>query len=131
MNAPTDLELVRAFYSAWNRGDLHGVLERFDQRGEFRPIFGMLFDAERYTGHAGITAWFTEVHESWAEYRLEPERLIEDGDRIVGIVHVVARRDGGAEYDARAAYIATVKDGRIVLFEGYDAEETLAALGVT
>jgi ketosteroid isomerase-like protein len=111
-----------------NERDLDGVLGSFDPRGELRPIFGMLFQAHQYVGHEGITAWLDEVRESWAEYRLEPERLIEDGERIIAIVRVVARHDGGKELEARAAYISTVRDGRIVLFEGYDAGETLASL---
>ena len=80
---PSDAATVERFYAAWNSGDVEGVVSAFDPHGEFRPIFGLLHSETHYRGRQGITAWFREFHDSWDEYRFEPQRILQAGSHIV------------------------------------------------
>jgi ketosteroid isomerase-like protein len=130
VTASSDTDVVRGFYAAWNSSDLDGVLAAFDPDGEFRPLFGALVSATSYRGHDGIRALFGEIRGEWDEYLFLPQRLIEDDDQVVAIVRIAARRPkGAAVLEARAAYVCTLRAGRILVMEGHDADETLERLG--
>jgi ketosteroid isomerase-like protein len=60
----------------------------------------------------------------------EPQEILEEGDRILVVAHVVARgRGSGIEVDGTAFHVWTVADDRAVRFEVYlDREQALAAL---
>jgi ketosteroid isomerase-like protein len=122
-------DVVRRFYTCWNASDLDGVLAAFHEDGEFLPVMVPLLTSDVYRGHEDITRWFTELRERWAEFRAEPEQLIQLGeDDIVVIVRLVATDGAGAQLDARIANVFTMRDGRIAVLEGRDAGETLAQL---
>ena len=121
-------DVVRRFYAAWNASDLEGVLDTFHPDAEFWPVMVPLLSREVYRGHAEITRWFTELRERWAEFRTEPEQLIEIADGVVVILRLVATDAAGEELDARIANVFTVRDGRIAVMEGRDAGETLEEL---
>ena len=129
MTAATDTDVVLGFFAAWNLWDLAGVQAVFDPAGVFTPLFGALVSATRYRGHDGIAEMLRELQAEWAEYRYEPEQMLEDGDRVVAIVRIAARRPTGPVLEARAAYVCSVRDGRIVAMTGHDADETLERLG--
>ena len=122
-------DVVRRFYTSWNASDLDGVLATFNEDGEFLPVMVPLLTSDAYRGHEDIARWFTELRERWAEFRAEPERVIELGeDDIVVIVRLVATDGAGAQLDARIANAFTMRDGRIAVLEGRDAGETLEQL---
>jgi ketosteroid isomerase-like protein len=121
-------DVVRRFYACWNADDLDGVLETFHPEAEFWPIMVPLLSSEVYRGHAEITRWFTELHERWAEFRTEPEQVIELPDEVVVILRLVATDAVGEELDARIANVFSFRDGRIAVLEGRDAGETLEEL---
>jgi ketosteroid isomerase-like protein len=123
-----DTDAVRRFYAAWNASDLEGVLDAFDPDAEFWPVMVPLLSREVYRGHDGIARWFAELRERWSEVRAEPERIIERGERVVVIVRLVAADAAGEELDARIANVCWVRDGRIVVLEGRDADEALEGL---
>ena len=61
-----------------------------------------VFNPDVYEGHAGLRRLGQEVGEVWEEFKIEPERFIEKGDRVV----VIERRTGRGEesgLEARAA----------------------------
>ena len=121
----SDAATVERFYSAWNGGDLEGVIGTFAPEGEFRPVFGLLHRERRYQGRDGITAWFREFHDDWEEYRFDPEDMLAAGRHLVAIVRVAARRDLGEDTHARVAHVFALRDSLIVLLEARDADDTL------
>ncbi len=56
-----------------------------------------------------------EVAQVWDEFTLEPERMIEDGDRVIVFEHRRGRGSGsGVEVDQRSASIWNLRDGLVV-----------------
>lgn len=68
--------------------------------------------------------------DSWAVYRLEPERVEQVGDRVLTVVREVARgRSSGLSLDSRWGYVLTVRAGAIARVEAYrDPEDAIAAV---
>jgi ketosteroid isomerase-like protein len=123
------VDTLRRFYELWNSGDVDALTELFDPEAEVRPALSAFLAATVYRGRAGVADWYAETHEPWAELRVQPERFVENGDRVLGMVRLVARSPGShVDVDAEIAHIATTREGRIVRLEGYD--EPSAAMAV-
>jgi ketosteroid isomerase-like protein len=86
--------------------------------------------AQVFRGRDGLKRWIASNKEAWEEWRVEPKRLLDAGDRIVALVHVVARGgSSGISLDRETAHIWTVVEGRVVRCEVYlEPSEALAAV---
>jgi ketosteroid isomerase-like protein len=126
--AESDLERTHLFYDAWNRGDIAEIQEFFHADAELRPYLGAMIGKGHLRGHEGVREWFEGLRETWSgRFRLEPERFIEAGDRVLVIVRLIAATgDGGGEIDAVVGNFWWFRDGRVARFEAGDAEEALA-----
>jgi ketosteroid isomerase-like protein len=125
-----NVEIVRAWYDAYNREDWDAMLKDaapgfevdFSRAvGPWRGVFGL--DQIR-------RAW-EEFGETWESTRLEPHEFIEAGDLVVvpGTQHVKGR--GGIEVSSRAAFVWTIRNGaieRMVMYQ--DKEDALDAAGL-
>jgi ketosteroid isomerase-like protein len=92
---------------------------------------------EAYRGHGG---WLRAA-KTWAEpfewLRIELERIVDAGDRLVSIHRLRTRaRHTGIEFDSRdedggLAYLWTLRDGKIVHLRAFvDPDEALEAVGL-
>jgi ketosteroid isomerase-like protein len=141
-----NVETLRAFMETWSP---EWTLEAW-RRGE---IMDMSFvdpdvtyeDAvlpdhvgEVYRGHEG---WLRAA-KTWIEpfewMRIELERIVDAGDRLVSIHRIRTRaRHTGIEFDSRdggggLAYLWTLRDGKIVRLRAFvDPEEALEAAGLS
>ena len=69
--------------------------------------------AATYRGHDGIRRFYGEVSEVWEEFRWEPQRFVDAGDRVVVLLHSHGRgRGSGLEMSRDVAMVWTVRDGR-------------------
>jgi ketosteroid isomerase-like protein len=127
-----DVEVVRAAYEAWNRGDLPALRKAFHSDAEIRPLLGAVPSASIYHGHEGITRWLADAYEPWDELRVELSELIERPGCVVGLARLVGRGKGsGVEVASDVAHVAVVRDGQIVRFDGFhNREEALEAVGL-
>ena len=127
MAAP-EIEVVRRFYRAWTEGDLPGMLAVVDPEVDADPVLGVLYDRQRYRGHAGIAEWYAEVAELWRDgFEAHVEDAWIRGDEVIAFVRLVGHR-AGRSLDARIGVECGFRDGRISSFVGHDAEEAAAAL---
>ena len=126
-----NVEIVKAWYDAWNREDWDAMLKdaapgfevdfsRSD--GPLAGVFG-LDQIRRVVG---------EFRETWESARWEPHEFIEAGDLVVvpGTQHVKGR--GGIEEVARGAFVWTIRNGaieRMVMYQ--DKEDALEDLGLS
>src|SRR3954469_1325994 len=106
-----NVEIVKAKYDAFNRGDWDAVVFKdaapgfemdFSRAlGPWRGVYG--FDQLRRV--AG------EFRETWESARMEPREFVEAGDLVVvhSTVHVKGR--DGIEVVARAAFVVTIRNG--------------------
>jgi ketosteroid isomerase-like protein len=125
-------EIIRRMYRAWNTGDVDALADVFDAEVEVRPALSTFLASSVYRGHDGVAAWYAETYEPWAEMTAEPQRFVDARDCTVVVVGLHARVPGGeVELEGEIAHVVTIRDGRIVKLDGYDAPEAaLSAVGM-
>jgi ketosteroid isomerase-like protein len=124
-----NVEVVRAFYAAWKRGDLPGPVELMDPQMEYVNPDGALEPGTRQ-GRGEVTRAMERVLEGWSTWANEPEEMIEQGDRVAVVVSYRARgRSSGIEVEGRESALWTLRDGKVVRYEWFhgpdDAQKAL------
>jgi ketosteroid isomerase-like protein len=67
----------------------------------------------------------------WDSYRIEIERAVDCGERVLVLVNAFGRLEGSEQEVAlKSSEVWTVRDGRLVRWEAYlDRTEALRAIG--
>jgi ketosteroid isomerase-like protein len=125
-----NVEIVRRGYEHFNRsGEVdYSVLDPeivYDlSRRTFDPLV--------FHGHEGVREFPSFLWEQWASRRMEPQDLIEAGDKVVASVRLVGvGRKSGVETRANAAHVWTFSEGKIVRLTVFETmEEALEAVGL-
>lgn len=83
-------------------------------------------------GREGLAQLGAMLRDAWGEWRFEPERLIDAGDRVVVLVRVVARGGAsGVQVALETAHVVTVRDTRMASVRVYrDRAQALDAVGL-
>ena len=134
MTAAEDIDAIRSAYSAWNRGDVNGLLEGMADEVEVVPVLGDVVSADRFCGHEGVRRWYETVHSTLENFRAEIKDVIEIGDgRYLVKLHFSGHgQASGAPVALDAAHILTVQGGKAVRLVGYQSwKEGAAAAGIT
>jgi uncharacterized protein len=86
-----------------------------------------------YEGREACGRFFERWFGTWDEIRLTPERFIEDGDRVLALMHIEARgKESGVPVVIRSADLFTIRDGKVASLTGYpDRAEALADTGLS
>ncbi len=111
----TNLELVRAAYEAFERGDVEGVLASFDPDIEWIEPDGYWPGARGV--HRGVDAVrriFATYPERWAEWTVVPEEFVDAGDVVLMRGRCRFRAHGGSDVEMRLANVWRLRDGRAV-----------------
>jgi ketosteroid isomerase-like protein len=104
------------------------------------PDFEVVMVGPAYAGatiEASGADGFREVWTDWTSpfesYRIDLERMIDAGDRVVSLVTMCGKtRTGGVEVEAPGAAVWTLADGRLRRVEFHlDREAALRAAGLT
>ena len=112
----TQTDALIQFYAAVNRNDMQAITKDFDPQitrvePEGFPTSGT------YRGIAAVRAQFASARGTWAEGSCDPERFIEQGDKVVVYVHVQVRLKDSTDWiDARFADGFAFRDGRITQY---------------
>ena len=110
--APVDV--VRAAYAAYNRGDLDEGLSYISPDVEW-VLPPSALHGDVLHGPDALHHLLRSEYEAFSEIRREPVELEENGEQVVGFVAQHVRgRSSGIELDMRAPYAFTVRDGLIV-----------------
>jgi ketosteroid isomerase-like protein len=128
---PTNLDLVRSIYAAWERGDFSGA-EWADPEIEFAFADGP--EPGRWTGLEEMAAHYGDWLRGWKDFRANPEEyvVIDDG-RILVLVHNTGRgRASGLELEQRSvANFFEIRDHRVTRLVLYwDRDHAFADLGL-
>jgi ketosteroid isomerase-like protein len=129
-----NVEIVRSVSESFVRGDWGSIAELVDPNVEFHGTVGGLDQGRVWRGvHQFRPAIEEEDLEAWDERRLEPQELIDAGDKIVVLLREYRRgRASGVELVNDTAAVFVVRDGRIVRGQGYmDPAKALEAVGVS
>jgi ketosteroid isomerase-like protein len=131
MSEQSNVEVVRAMYEAFGRGDIPAVLTGMDDSMVFTilgssavPLAGVR------RGLAGMRQFFDELAQTLEFSRFEPHDFIAQGDRVVALVHYAGKnKNTGRQFDAESAMVWTIRNGKAIQFVEYTDTEQLAKAG--
>ena len=120
-----NVDVVREMLEDYLRGDYERALPAFAHDVE------VITSLEMFHGHAGVVEEAKRWEEIWSDYRFEVEDLVDSGDRVVLLYHQVGRaKESGVEVEERAAWVYTLREGKITRVEMFqDRETALRAAG--
>ena len=139
-----NVELVRRYYAALpglraaNPDDDPALLDRMfrdylDEAVEIYMPPEYPEGEQVLRGREGAAQLVAMLREAWAEWRFEPERLIDVGDRVVVLVRVEG--EGGASgvpLELKTAHVWTVRNGHLSSAHLYrDRAKALEAVGLS
>jgi ketosteroid isomerase-like protein len=110
-----NIDWVRQAIEAWARGDISTVQALSEGRltpdCEFHPLY-----LDRvYRGADALSQVFTDVTETWADYRMEPEDIVDLGAYVLVQVRITARGVGsGVPVEQRVAMLGRFDAGKLV-----------------
>ena len=126
-----NVELVRAAYEAWNRGDLDAALRHTHTDIEFVQD-SRIPGAVNLVCRSAVRTWLGSFQETWEWFRIGPERIEVVGDRVLVVARISAKgRLSEAEVEQRVGHVLTFHDGQILRWNSYaEVAEALEALGL-
>jgi ketosteroid isomerase-like protein len=127
-----DVDMIRAGYEAFNRGDVDFIVR------QAAPDFELV-TAERvpnpgtYRGADEARRFFEDLFEPFEEIVIEPQEFFDRGDRVLALVTVRSRpRGSSAVVENRIAHLWTVRDGKAIRFQIFpERARGLEALGLS
>ena len=126
-----NVEIVRAAFAAFNRGDVDAALK------DAAPSFEYDFSRSRSPGRGiyrldQMADYFKEFASMWEAMRLGPDEFVEAGEHVVTPFTNSFRGRDGIEVTARAAFVWTIHDGAIARITFYqERHEALEAAGLS
>ena len=125
--ANADVETLKDGYAALNRGDLMVVLSLLDPAIEWHEPAPSL-EAGTHRGRDSFEGFLRGRLESFDNFRVEPERVVERGDALVVVVRQTGSgRSSGLPIETRLAHVWTLAEDRVVRWEA--VADPQAALG--
>jgi ketosteroid isomerase-like protein len=128
------VELVRASWDAWARGDMDGVLDTFHPAIEWDTThFAGWPESDVYRGHDEVRRFFEEWLGTWDSYEAGLEDVIEVEDRVVTLCwQRGVGRESRVPVEVGWAQVVAFRDGKIAIIDNYtDRPEALEAAGLS
>jgi uncharacterized protein len=127
-----NVEVVRAIYESYERGDFLAAFERFSEDIEW---FGPpdVSNSGFAQGHEGVRQSLSTWIGTWDEYRFELRELIDAGDQVLAVGWHSGRGKGsGVEVSEEIFSVWTVRTGKAVRQQMFrDRAQALEALGLS
>jgi ketosteroid isomerase-like protein len=126
-----NVELVRRMHHAFNQRDTETFLGLLDPDVEWVPMMARL-EGTVYRGRAEVEGWLAGLDRDWLALRTEPQEFRDLGDVVlaVGTWHARARTSGVVLDSEPGAWVARVRDGKVVRQETFtDLGQALDAAG--
>ena len=129
-----NINVVRSFFEAAPRGDFAAALGALDPQIEWiEPGVPALWFTGTFHGPEAVVSGVIGPTAQYVDdFGVTIDRYIAEGDHVVALGHDRGRAKAtGREFNQPAAYVCTVRGGRIVRFEAYvDTAQWLVALGL-
>jgi ketosteroid isomerase-like protein len=113
-----NVELVHAVYDRLNVGGAEAVRKLLDPDVVFKEPPEQP-GATAFHGMDAAIEGFGKWSENWEMHRIEPERLIDLGDRVLSLEHHRLRGRDGVEVEADSATIWTLRRGKVIRVEAW------------
>ena len=127
-----NVETARGLFAAFEEGDFEKVAPFLHPDLETRPALVGALEGTTYRGVDGMRQFWADIDATWAEFRIEPTefRQVQGGVLVLGRVYARGR-ESGIPLEANAAWLAGVRDGRLVTFQSFNGQaEALEAAGL-
>lgn len=114
---PSRVDVIRAGYEAFGRGDVPAVLALFAEEAQWYAP-DELPTGGTFHGPAGIAAFFSGLPAHYDELHVELQRFLDAGERVV----VEGRHTGriaGTAFDVGFVHVWTLQGGLAVGFREY------------
>jgi uncharacterized protein len=121
-NSVQNSSIVDGLYKAFAAGDIPTVLGGMDSAVVWNESEGNAYaDGNPYIGpEAVLNGVFARIGEEHEYFNLKDIELHEmNNDKILATLRYDAKYKNGKSYDAQAAHLWTLRDGKIVAFQQY------------
>jgi len=125
-----NVEIAKAFFEAWNAGDMDAIRETYDPEVIFRTDEGWP-EPGPFVGVEAVMRWLGQMRETWDSDEIETISLTDAGDRVVTRQRwrTVGR---GPEVNLEVTSVSTYRKGKVILVEFFwDHAEALEAVGLS
>jgi ketosteroid isomerase-like protein len=131
-----NVEVVRRVIEANRSDDIEAGIETLvalsDPGAEFTSVVAAV-EPETYRGHDGIRRYYRELADSWAEWHMEVEEVVDVGRDTVFVAfgtHLVGAHTG-ATVEAKRGGVFAFSEGKIMSAHIYPTRaEALEAVGL-
>jgi uncharacterized protein len=121
---PTNVEVLREMYEAFNSGNVTLALSAIDSDIEWRITPDAGPSPQTYHGHGGVRSAVSSMLEVWEEYSSRPVGFIETSEHVVALLRSRATgKASGADVEGEIAHLWRMRDGKAVSFEAYASRE--------
>jgi ketosteroid isomerase-like protein len=126
--AENNSRIISNLYEAFARRDMQALLQWIDPQIEITQTTELPWGGT-FQGQLGLMSFAGKLLQS-VDSQVEPEELVEAGDRVVAIGRTRGHvRANNKEFDVRAVHVWTLKYGKVLRFEAYiDTPKMLEAL---
>jgi ketosteroid isomerase-like protein len=128
-----NLEVIRAMYEHWARGDFPASF--IDSDVEHSRIGAQTPDMEgEWRGVEGLSRAMVEYLHAFSDLRIEAEEIIDlDDNRVLVLSRHTARgKLSGAPIDHELGDLFTLRAGKVVRYDSYwDRAEAMKAVGLS
>jgi ketosteroid isomerase-like protein len=128
-----NVEIVRAGWDAWNRGDMPAVFRHLDPDAVWDTSHFHDWPESSYHGIEGVERFLTEWRDVWdgLEIEVEDVRAAPDGRVVSLILQRGHGRNSGLAMEMKSAQIATLRNGKVTRIDNYEHRaEALEAAGL-
>ena len=117
-----NVAIVRALYEAFGKGDIPGVLGKFDQKIEWREAENFIYaDRNPYVGpNAILEGVFLRFVSEWTDFTVSPDSIIDAGEQVVTLgTYSGTHKKTGKSVRAQMVHVWNMSDGKAVRFQQY------------
>jgi ketosteroid isomerase-like protein len=117
-----NVEIVRGLYEAFGKGDIPGVLGKFDKEIVWNEAENFLYaDRNPYVGpQAVLEGVFMRIVSEWDDFAVNPESILDAGDQVVALgTYTGTSKKTGKSVKAQMAHIWNIANGKAVKFQQY------------
>lgn len=107
-----NVEIIRQGYAHFNRGDIGWMVEHMTPEISWTDSTEVP-GAKTYRGIDEVRPYLESFGRVWEEARFEPQEVRSSGDKVLAVVHFVARgRQSGADVKAKLSHLYKLREGK-------------------